>query len=65
MICVNGEKMNWHRGMTVRDILHEKNYTFRMLVTRINGTLVKRTDYDTTVVPDEADVRVIHLISGG
>lgn len=57
--------MNWQEGMTVRDILVARNYTFRMLVTKINGTLVKRADYDTTTVPDGADVKVIHLISGG
>ena len=57
--------MDWHQGMTVRDILTAKNYTFRMLVTKINGTLVKRVDYETAIVPDGADVKVIHLISGG
>lgn len=65
MITVNGAKLDWHRGMTVRDVLEAKNYKFRMLITKINGNLVKRTDYDTTVIPDEADVQVIHLISGG
>ncbi len=65
MITVNGKPLEWFRNMTVRDILKAKNYTFRMLVTKINGTLVKRADYDTTTVPDNADVQVIHLISGG
>lgn len=65
MIKVNGDPLDWHEGMTVRDILKAKNYRFRMLVTRINGTLVKRADYDTTTVPDDSDVRIIHLISGG
>lgn len=65
MITVNGEPLEWFRNMTVRDILKARNYTFRMLVTKINGTLVKRADYDTTTVPDNADVQVIHLISGG
>jgi sulfur carrier protein len=65
MITVNGEKLDWQPGMTVRDILEAKNYRFRMLVTKIDGTLVKRSDYDTTLVPEGADVKVIHLISGG
>jgi len=65
MITVNGDKLDWHQGMTIRDILNAKNYKFKMLVTKVNGTLVKRTDYDTTTVPDQADVKVIHLISGG
>ena len=65
MITVNGDKLEWHEGMTIRDILNAKNYTFRMLVTKVDGVLVKRTDYDTTTVPDHSDVKVIHLISGG
>lgn len=65
MITVNGEKLDWHLGMTVRDVLVAKNYKFRMLVTKINGALVKRADYDTAVIPDGAEVQVIHLISGG
>lgn len=65
MITVNGEKMDWHEGMTIRDILNARNYTFRMLVTKVDAVLVKRADYDTSTVPDQADVKVIHLISGG
>lgn len=65
MITVNDTPLEWFSGMTVRDILKARNYTFRMLVTKINGTLVKRADYDTTTVPEGADVKVIHLISGG
>jgi thiamine biosynthesis protein ThiS len=65
MIKVNGDKLDWNDSMTVDDILRLKNYKFKMLVTKINGTLVKRADYATTTVPDEADVKVIHLISGG
>ena len=65
MITVNGDKLDWHEGMTIRDILNAKNYTFKMLVTKVDGVLVKRTDYDTATVQDQADVKVIHLISGG
>lgn len=65
MVTVNGDKLHWHEGMTVDDILRMKNYKFKMLVTKINGTLVKRADYATTTVPDMADIKVIHLISGG
>jgi len=62
---VNGDKMDWTPGMTVRDILKARNYVFRMLVVQVNGELVKRGTYDTAVVPDGATVDVIHMISGG
>lgn len=65
MITVNGDKLPWHEGMTVRDILTAKKYTFRMLVVRINGAVVPKSGFDTALVPEGAEVDVIHLISGG
>ncbi len=64
-IIVNGNVVEWEEGMTVRRVLHKMNYTFRMLVIRVNGKLVKKEDWDHTLVPPEAEVSVYHLISGG
>lgn len=65
MITVNGHKIDWREGMTIRDILNTMRYTFRMLVIKVDGKLVPKTDYDTFTVADGAEVHVIHLISGG
>jgi sulfur carrier protein len=65
MILVNEEPLGWLEGMTVRDILRQKNYRFPMLIIHVNDIMVQKKDYDTTAVPDGAVVKVIHLISGG
>jgi sulfur carrier protein len=65
MILVNEEPLDWHEGMTVRDVLRARNYRFPMLVIHVNDTLVQKKDYDTATIPDGAVVKVIHLISGG
>ena len=65
MITVNGETMPWIEGMTVADILKIRNYIFRMIAVSVNGELIKRRTYEKAVVPDGADVQVIHMISGG
>jgi sulfur carrier protein len=65
MIVVNGAQMDWHPGMTVAEILKIRNYIFRMLVIQVDGELVKRGTYDRAIVPDGANVEVIHMISGG
>lgn len=51
--------------MTVDRVLKVMNYTFRMLVVKVNDKLVKREDYKSAVVPEDADVKVIHLVAGG
>ena len=65
MITVNGDRMEWHDGMTVAEILEIRNYIFRMIAVQVNGELIKRGTYEQTSVPDEADVQVILMISGG
>jgi sulfur carrier protein len=51
--------------ITVAELLNYKNFTFKMLVIKINGTLVKKTEYDTALINEGDDVHVLHLISGG
>ena len=64
-MIVNCNTVDWEEGLTVTTLLVKMNYTFRMLVVKIDGQLVKKADYDTTPVPAGANVNVIHLISGG
>ncbi|MBN1949492.1 MAG: sulfur carrier protein ThiS [Candidatus Cloacimonetes bacterium] len=64
-VIVNGNKLEWFAGMTIGDVLEKMNYTFRMLVIRVNGELVRKQNYATHEVPSGADIKVIHLISGG
>jgi len=51
--------------LTVNELLKLKNFTFRMLIIKINGVLVQKGTYDTATVRDGDDVSVLHLISGG
>jgi thiazole synthase/sulfur carrier protein len=64
-IIINGNKVAWQEGMTVRDALKIMNYTFPMLVIKLNGKLVPKAEYDITEIPCGAELMVIHLISGG
>jgi thiamine biosynthesis protein ThiS len=66
MITINKrENLAWQPGMTVQDVLDALHYTYTHIIVSVNGTVVKREVYDTETIPDEADVRVIHLIAGG
>ncbi len=64
-ITVNGDKIPYEDNMTVSRVLQVMNYIFRMLIVRVNGELIQKKDYPTAVVPEGANVEVIHLISGG
>ncbi|MEL7625339.1 MAG: sulfur carrier protein ThiS [Anaerolineaceae bacterium] len=65
MIKVNTEDYPWHSGMTVRNLLDEKLFTFRHIIVRINGKYVPEEDYEHFTIRDGDDVIVLHLIAGG
>jgi thiamine biosynthesis protein ThiS len=51
--------------ISVSELLELKNFTFKMLVIKVNGKLVKKDAYDTAQIKDGDDVSVLHLVSGG
>ena len=65
MIIVNGRKVDFVENETVSDLLKRLKYVFPNVVVKINGELVKKTDFANTVINDESEVAVIHMISGG
>ena len=64
-ITVNDNIIDWEENMTITRILKIMNYTFRMLVVKVDGQLIKKNEYGSTIVSAGADVKVIHLMSGG
>ncbi len=66
MLKVNDKlEIAWEPGMTVRDLLRICKFTFPLINVTVNGRLVRKEEYDSFTIPDGAEVRVIHLISGG
>jgi len=51
--------------LTIAEILKIKKYSFKLMVIKINGRLIKKTDYQNAKVVDGDDLQVIHMISGG
>jgi thiamine biosynthesis protein ThiS len=52
-------------SLTINQLLQIKKYSFKNLVVKINGELVKRDSYDVSKFTDGDNVDVIHMISGG
>lgn len=65
MITAKGKKLDWHEGLTVREVLDTLGYNFPSVLVRVDGRIVKRKDWDNSIVPDEADVEVRPIVAGG
>ena len=58
-------ELSWRQNMTVQDVISMMNYSFPHIIVTMNGELVHHDTYLETEVPQNADVRIIHLIAGG
>ncbi len=51
--------------LAIAELLKLKNFTFKFLVIKINGQLIKKDKYSEAKVSDGDKVDIIHMISGG
>jgi len=51
--------------LSVQELITVKNFTFKFLVTKINGQLVKKNERENAKIKEGDKVDIIHLISGG
>ena len=51
--------------LTVSELLKERNYSFKMLIVKINGKLIKKDAYEFAEIKDNDNITVLHLVSGG
>ncbi|MCK5636050.1 MAG: sulfur carrier protein ThiS [Thermoplasmatales archaeon] len=64
-IEVNGRKVDWVEKETIKDLLKRMRYTFPLVVVKINDKVIPRSEFSEVLVPDNSNIAVIHMISGG
>jgi len=51
--------------ITIQELIDYKKFSFKLLVVKINGALIPKTDYKIASVKEGDDVMILHLMSGG
>lgn len=65
-ILLNNRKETIDRdSLTLEELIRLRNFTFKLLVTKVNGKLVKKEARASTTIKEGDDVQVLHMISGG
>ena len=52
-------------AITIEELLEIKNFTFELLIVKINGDLVKKESYPSVKIFPGDEVQVIHVFGGG
>lgn len=61
----NREEVIKGDSFSLAELIKLKKFTFKMLVTKVNGQLVKKNDRETTIIKNGDNVVVLHMVSGG
>ena len=64
-ITVNGNLLDWEENITINEIIKKMNYSSKMFIVKVNGELIRNFEYGTKVVPKNAKINFINLVSGG
>jgi len=51
--------------ISVNEMLYIKKFSFKMRIVKINGKLIPKEKYDSTIIFDGDDVQMLYLMSGG
>jgi sulfur carrier protein len=65
-ITLNNRKEEFNKeSMSISEVLEIKNFSFTNLVIKINGKLIKKDAYSSSIIKAGDKVDIIHMISGG
>lgn len=51
--------------LSVSEMLVKKKFSYKMRIVKINGTLIRKDRYDSTIIHDGDEVQMLYLMSGG
>lgn len=65
-IILNDREEEFEReAMSVSEMLDLKKFSFRMRIVKVNGKLISRDDYGSSIINDGDNVQMLYLMSGG
>ena len=64
-IFVNGDQRNVTAGMCVAELLLELGLPLERVAVELNRHIVRKRDWNSTIVPDGAQLEVVEFVGGG
>jgi sulfur carrier protein len=61
----NREEEFIHDTLSVTEMLHLKKFSFKMRIIKINGVLISKNNYESTIIHEGDNVQMLYLMSGG
>jgi thiamine biosynthesis protein ThiS len=65
IILNNREEEFAEKTISITRMIELKKFSFRMRIIKINGSLIPKEKYDTTIIREGDNVQMLYLMSGG
>jgi sulfur carrier protein len=64
-IVVNGESREYKSGITLQLLIEDLKITDKVMASAINTQIVKKDEWDQTILKDKDVVELLHFVGGG
>jgi sulfur carrier protein len=65
MILLNGCDCPAALNKTLADYLNQNGYDVRLIAVEMNGSIIKKCDYATTVIHNNDSIEIVNFVGGG
>lgn len=65
MITVNGKTESFTGPISLTDFLAQASYQPARIAVELNGAIIPKAEYDTTIITDGAVIEVVSFVGGG
>lgn len=52
-------------SMTMGELMKVKNFTYQKIIVKVNNIIIEPHEYDSTIIKENDNVIVLHLLAGG
>ena len=64
-VKINGKDVQLPAQMTVSDYLASRDLKERLVVVELNGTILNRIEFPSTVISAGDQIEIVHFVGGG
>ena len=64
-VFVNGDEKNFGSDISLSDLIKQLDLPVARIAIELNREVVRRSDWDSTMLKDEDRIEIVHFVGGG
>ena len=64
-MLINGQQFTLATPLSLRELLQQQGYKLNQVAVERNGSIVRRSDYNSTLLTDVDKLEIVSFVGGG